>query len=307
MEGFLSKAKIGSLLQSLVVATSILLAANQVFFAQDKPVLKRAEDKFRVNEAVELKHSSKLIGREMPYRIIYPYGYGEKRNSTKRYPVVYLLHGLWGHFDNWSGKTKIAQYSIEYEYIIVMPEGGDGWYIDSPIVKNSNYESYIVKELIPEIDGRFRTLADRDHRFVAGLSMGGYGSIKFGLKYPEMFSIAGSFSGALAAATDTEKNMAAIGKKIDIVFGPPDSEIRNENDIFRMVRELAPEKVKALPFFYLDCGTDDIFYQNNRDFTELLRKQKVSHEYRQMPGGHNWTFWDMQVKEFLRVVNQRAE
>ena len=86
-----------------------------------------------------------------------------------------------------------------------MPEGDDGWYTDSATVPNDKYETYIIKELIPEIDKKFRTLADREHRIIAGLSMGGYGSIKFGLKYPNLFSIVGSFSGAFDAANAYEK------------------------------------------------------------------------------------------------------
>jgi S-formylglutathione hydrolase FrmB len=188
-----------------------------------------------------------------------------------------------------------------------MPEGNDGWYSDSVANPNDRYESYIVQELIPEIDKNYRTSADRDHRSIAGLSMGGYGAIKFGLKYPALFSVVGSFSGALGATSFNAKNAGGIGKSIDAIFGADDSESRKANDIFKMVREITPEKIKALPFIYLDCGTEDFLYQNNRDFADLLQKQKVPHEYRELPGGHNWVFWNTQVKEFLDVVQIKAK
>jgi S-formylglutathione hydrolase FrmB len=251
----------------------------------------------------DLKLGSKLMAREMPYRVILPVDY-EKAAAT-RYAVVYLLHGLTGHFDNWADRTSLKEYAAGYGYIIVMPEGNNGWYSDSVAAPNDKYESYIIQELIPEIDKKYRTLADREHRAIGGLSMGGFGSIKFGLKYPAMFSVVGSFSGALGAASFNEKNAGSIGKSIDAIFGPEDSEGRKANDIFRMVREITADRMKTLPFIYLDCGTEDFLYQNNRDFADLLQKQKIPHEYRELPGGHNWVFWNSQVKEFLGVVRTK--
>lgn len=253
----------------------------------------------------DLKLNSKLMAREIPYRVILPVDY--EKATAVRYAVVYLLHGLTGHFDNWADRTSLREYAAGFGYIIVMPEGNNGWYSDSIALTNDKYESYIVQELIPEIDKKYRTQADREHRAIGGLSMGGYGAIKFGLKYPSMFSVVGSFSGALDATSFNEKNAGSIGRSIDAIFGADDSETRKANDIFRMVRETTPDKVKTLPFIYLDCGTEDFLYQNNRDFTELLQKQKIPHEYRELPGGHNWQFWNSQVKEFLGVVRQKQK
>ncbi len=135
--------------------------------------------------------------------------------------------------------------------------------------------------------------------------MGGFGSLKFGLKYPDKFVLAGSFSGALGAAQITEKQFpGAIGKTIEGIFGPADSETRKSNDIFSIIRDLSPEKMKAIPFIYLDCGTEDFLFQNNREFVNLLIEKKVPHEYRQLPGVHDWKYWDKQVQEFLRIANR---
>ncbi len=254
----------------------------------------------------DFKLDSKLMAREMPYRVILPVNY-KTSNEKTFYPVIYLLHGLTGHFDNWADKTKLTDYAEKYNYIIVMPEGDNGWYSDSASVPNDKYESYIIKELIPEIDKKFRTVADKKYRAVAGLSMGGYGSIKFGLKYPEMFSLAGSFSGALGAATLTEKEVGtkgAVAESILSVYGKPESETRQANDIFRMIKEISPDKIKSLPFIYVDCGTEDFLYQNNREFANLLQEKKIPHEFRQLPGGHDWRFWDSQIKEFLELSDR---
>ncbi len=248
-----------------------------------------------------LKLESKLMTRSMPYRIILPKDYAA--NKSERYAVVYLLHGLTGHFDDWTNKTELKNYAAGYKYIIVTPEGDNGWYSDSATVPNDKYESYIVKELIPEIDKNYRTMPDRSHRAVAGLSMGGYGSLKFGLKYPEMFALVGSFSGALPAASWTDKNLGnswkALSDSIMSIYGADGSQTRADNDIFKMIKDASPEKIKAMPFIFQSCGTEDILIQTNHDFAAALFEKKIPHEYREHPGIHDWKFWDDQIREFL--------
>ena len=249
------------------------------------------------------KLNSNLMRREMPYRVVLPTNY-KNSNEKTFYPVVYLLHGLTGHFDNWTDKTKLVEHAAKYNFIIVTPEGNNGWYTDSASVPNDKYESYIVQELIPEIDKNYRTLKDKKHRVIAGLSMGGYGSVKFGLKYPEMFSLVGSFSGALGAGTWTQKDISAkgvIAESLLGVFGIENSQTRRTNDVFKLVREMSPDKYKTLPFIYVDCGTEDFLYQNNRNFADLLVEKKIPHEFRQLPGKHDWRFWNSQIQEFLEV------
>jgi S-formylglutathione hydrolase FrmB len=244
------------------------------------------------------------MSRSMPYRVILPRGYAADHN--KRYPTIYLLHGLTGSSENWVSLTSLPSVARNFDFVIVTPEGGDGWYTDSVSQPNEKWESYIVQELIPEIDKKFRTQATREKRAIAGLSMGGFGALKFGLKYPDMFVLAGSFSGALGAAQITEKQFpGAIGKTIDGIFGPANSTTRGSNDIFAIIRSLTPEKTKAIPFIYLDCGTEDFLFQNNREFVNLLIETKVPHEYRQLPGAHNWPYWDKQVQEFLQLANRK--
>jgi putative tributyrin esterase len=289
-----------------VLALSLLFLAFSFPAFSQKAETKRLENKAAVQTALvaqDFKLNSKLMAREMPYRVILPASY--EANKTQKFPVLYLLHGLTGHYNNWTDKTKLKEYAANYNYIIVTAEGNDGWYTDSGSVPNDKYESYIVQELIPEIDTKFRTLADREHRAIAGLSMGGYGSLKFGLKYPEKFVVVGSFSGALGAASWSLKTLGnswkAMTDSITSVYGEDDSQTRKDNEIYKIVREIAPEKVKNLPFIYVDCGTEDGYIQENRDFAALLVEKKIPHEFRQLPGKHNWIYWDSQVREFLRV------
>lgn len=254
------------------------------------------------NEVVEAKHESKLLAREMSYRIILPKDY--KTLENKRFPVIYLLHGRGGNFQDWTNLTKIEEYSFAYNFIIVMPDGGkESWYADNLNLPDEKRESYLIKEFIPEVDKQYRTIANRENRIIAGLSMGGYGAVKFGLKYPELFSSAGSFSGAMDSVVKTQ-NYKHLIKSVADVFGEENSQARKDNDIFRMINEASAEKIKEFPFIFLVCGMEDHQFQSNRDFSALLIEKKVLHEYRQKNGLHNWAFWDSEVQEFLRLTDK---
>ncbi len=254
----------------------------------------------------ELK--SDLLGRSINYQILYPVQYQYPDKKEKRFPVLYLLHGVTGASSNWIERTRVANYATRYDLFIVMVEGGNGWYTDSATVPLDKYESYILKELIPEVERRFRVSRDRGGRAIAGLSMGGYGALKFGLKNPEIFALAASMSGAFGAASWTEKEVRNPGPILDSIlktFGALGSPTRAANDLFKLVRDVRPERISELPFLYVDCGTEDFLFSINRDFAALLVERKIAHEYRHLPGDHNWQYWDRQLEEILKLSAQR--
>jgi putative tributyrin esterase len=252
------------------------------------------------HQTVQFK--SELIGKVLPYDTLLPPGYFK---SNKRYPVLYLLHGLFGHHDDWITRTNLAEYAGMYDLIIVTPEGNDSWYIDSATVASDKYESYILRELIPDVDARYRTIKDRRARGVAGLSMGGYGALKYGLKHPDYFAFAGSLSGALDPANRTDEHPGfawdILRASITAAFGPPKSPARQANDLHQIALNLTAANIASLPYLYFDCGLEDGFLPTNRELSETLIAKKIPHQYRQLPGGHNWGYWDRQVREVLRV------
>ncbi|HVS82743.1 MAG TPA: alpha/beta hydrolase family protein [Pyrinomonadaceae bacterium] len=253
-----------------------------------------------------VQFQSKLTNAALPYNVILPPDYRTSRAT--RYPVLYLLHGFGGHYSDWVTHTNVADYAAQYGMIVVMLEGNNGWYTDSAGVATDKYESCILKELIPDVQKRYRTIEARYGRAVAGLSMGGYGALKFGLKSPDTFVFVGSLSGALAAAAWTEddlKSLKAIRDSVFGVFGPVASETRKANDIYEIVRGLSAGRVGGLPYFYLDCGTEDFLISPNQQFAALLREKKIPHEYRELPGDHNWAYWDQQVQEVLKIAAQK--
>ena len=275
-----------------------LAAANGPLPSLQRPTSARIET---------IQFRSALVGKTLPYNVILPADY---RISARRYPVLYLLHGWAGHYNDWATRTNIADYAAQYRIIVVMPEGNDGWYTDSATISGDKYESYILQELIADVQRRYRTIESRYGRGIAGLSMGGYGALKFGLKLPGTFAFAGSLSGALAATTWTEddlKSFKGINNSLLAAFGARDSPQRKANDIFEIARGLSGSRVAALPYFYFDCGTEDFFLSVNEQFAALLTEKRVAHEFRELPGTHGWPYWDRQVRELLKVAAEKLK
>ena len=258
------------------------------------------------NARVEtVKFQSKLVNTTLPYNVILPADYDASR--TTRYPVLYLLHGLDGHYSDWVSRTNLADYASEYSLIVVTPEGNDGWYTDSAIVTTDKYESYILQELLPDVEARYRTIQARYGRAIAGLSMGGYGAIKFGLKAPQTFVFAASLSGVFNVMRLTEKEIPASWKHSLDLVGPVDSDVRKANDLFELIEKLPAARVQSLPYFYFDCGTEDLplIFASNRQMALVMYDKKIPHEFREMPGDHSWAYWDRQVQEVLRIAGQK--
>lgn len=255
-----------------------------------------------------IQFQSKLVGKILPYNVVLPADYTQAGASAKRYPVLYLLHGVTGHYSDWTARARLADHSLPYGMIIVTPEGNNGWYTDSSTAPTDKYETYILEELIPDVQKRFRVSEQREGRAIAGLSMGGYGAIKFALKHPQLFAVAASMSGAFSAASWTEKDIKEPGVIRDSVmqtFGPADSPTRVANDVLKLARDVSSKQTTALPYLYLDCGTEDFLFKDNGNFAGLLVELKIPHEYRQLPGRHDWTYWDQQVQEVLSLAAKK--
>jgi S-formylglutathione hydrolase FrmB len=254
-----------------------------------------------------VQFESKLVGQKLPYIVILPSDYDAKENQKTRYPVIYLLHGLTGHYTDWtSERAHLTQHATKHRLVIVTPEGNNGWYTDSATVSTEKYESYVIQELIPDVQKRYRTIEAKEGRAIAGLSMGGYGALKFGVKYPAMFSLAASMSGAVAAAsyTNADELPAFVKQSLVQTFGDAGGPTHNANNLLKIFGEYPQEKIASLPFIYLDCGTEDFLIASNQQFVKLLTDKKIPHEYRQLPGGHTWQYWDRQVQEILRLTEK---
>jgi S-formylglutathione hydrolase FrmB len=235
----------------------------------------------------------------MKYRIYLPPDYAA---SAKRYPVLYLLHGLYGDYTNWDKLTRLSTYMAGRSWIVVMPDAGNSWYVNSVSDPRDRFEDYITKDIVAEIDRHFRTLATRPGRAVAGLSMGGYAAMKLALKYPDHYVFAGSMSGAFDAAENLADKVPEFHDQLIRVLGESDNPARIPNDVFALLKDADPSR---LPYLYVTCGTADRFLAVNREFVKDLPARKIVYEYHEAPGAHDWQFWDEAVKFMLDKLQWR--
>ena len=257
-----------------------------------------AQDKVAL---VTVPFDSPALHMRAPFNVELPAGY---EHDVARYPVLYLLHGIGDHYDAWVEKTNLLVYATRYPLIIVMPEADKGWYTNG-VAPNARWEDYLMKEVIPYVESHYRTLQDQRMWAVAGLSMGGYGALKLGLKYRDQFSFAASMSGALYVTNWSDqdlKDRQDIAHTIDAAFGPVGSPARTANSLNTLLDAALGDKESGPPFIYLDCGTEDHLITDSRQFSETLLQKKVPHEYRERPGVHDWHEWDHQIQEVLKVL-----
>ena len=251
----------------------------------------------------DIAFHSAALAREMHYRILIPADY---ETSGHRYPVLYLLHGLTGSYIDWETRTQLDQYAAGLPLIIAMPDGDDSWYTNSATQPQEKWEDYIVKDFIPEIDKNYRTIQTKFGRAIGGLSMGGYGAMKFALKYPGMFIFAASFSGALSVTSNEFRPRAGskAAGQIAAIFGAADSETRTQNDVYTLAGKVT--NPDSLPYLWISCGTEDTtLIKPNQDFAALLVRQKIRHSYSESPGVHAWNFWDDGIEQVLPLLMDR--
>jgi S-formylglutathione hydrolase FrmB len=209
--------------------------------------------------------------------------------AGKRFPVIYLLHGFSGNYSDWIKKVPaIADLADTYHVIIVCPDGNfAGWYFDSPMNSEWKYETYVAGELINYIDKHYATLADKKHRAITGLSMGGHGALFLAFKHQDVFGAAGSMSGVV----DIRQFPDSFG--IEQVLGKysehPDR--WEQNSVVNMLYLLKPNSL-AITF---DCGYDDMMYASNQELHQNLLDRKIPHDYTIRPGGHSWEYWSNSI------------
>ncbi|MBC6699031.1 alpha/beta hydrolase [Hymenobacter puniceus] len=236
------------------------------------------------------------------------------KNKKARYPVLYLLHGAYGHFDNWSSKTPdktlVHRLADQYNLIIVMPEGETfSFYLDSPVNPGSQFETYITKDVIGKIDQTYRTIARKEGRVISGLSMGGHGALYLSGRHPELFAAAGSMSGALDLSITNRKLNPQEAQQRQSLFNPilgpetPAPSVYSANSVVNMADKLY---ANGLPLI-IDCGVDDFLIEINRELHRRLVYNHTPHDYTERPGAHTWEYWQnalpYHVQFFSKVLD----
>jgi putative tributyrin esterase len=279
---------------------------------------------------------SQALGVTKHFMVYLPPSYGTA--SHRRYPVVYYLHGLGGHETDWLAQGAIDAVADSLigagmrEAIVVMPDGDDSWYsawVNPPAyetcrdsvlreaaeracVRTFRYDDYIAHDLVSYVDAHYRTRADRAHRGIGGLSMGGYGALKLALAYPGTFAAAASHSGAVSRlligraplvfppryATSVDTLLHGYFERTGTQIYGRDLSTWQANDPATLASRLIASGGRP-PAIYLDCGTEDGLLPENRALDHELTRLGIAHDYHEYPGAHTWRFWNTHVGQSL--------
>ncbi|MBP4138440.1 esterase family protein [Flavobacterium sp. P7388] len=253
-----------------------------------------------------LKIESAAMSKTYKAAVVLPKSYAK---SKKNLPVMYLLHGAYGHFDNWlkstPNKDLVKNLADQYNIIIVMPEGETfSFYLDSPVNKESQFETFITQEVIQKIDKTYRTIANKNGRFITGLSMGGHGALYLSAKHPDLFCAAGSMSGAVDMSVMLTRDPNAAQQVIKLmqpILGDRSNDVK-AYEPYAVLNLLDKIKTNKLPLI-IDCGVDDFLIESNKELHRRLVYNKVDHDYIERPGAHTWAYWENSLPYHVLFFN----
>lgn len=234
-----------------------------------------------------IHYHSHSLQKASAFNVVFP----DDANVPRPWAVFYLLHGLSDDHTIWERRTSIERYVNGLPLVVVMPDGGRGWY--SNAAEGFAYENDLIRDVMGLVDRTFPVKAERSGRCIGGLSMGGYGAIKVGIKHHDKFASANSHSGAVGIFHDPER-VKTLGPEFARIFGKTPSD--GPEDPFALVKSVDHG---LLPAMRLDCGTSDFLLDQNRAFHKHLDSLHIAHEYEEFPGGHEWSYWDTHVQEAI--------
>lgn len=234
---------------------------------------------------------SDAMGEEMGFKAVIPEG------VTEDVPTVYLLHGLGNNNYSWLEYTSIEKYANEWKMAVIMPEGGRSFFENT--VSGRAYYTHVSEEVLAVSRKIFKLSSKREKTFIAGPSMGGYGAFKIAMRNPGVFSAAGSISGVTNIAAQAESGL--WDEDFIEIFG---SDYKNtvkgsKADLMPLAEEMAKKDKNEQVRLIQICGTSDYLYEDNVIFKDHAKSLGLDLTYMEMPGDHEWVFWNVQIKTIL--------
>lgn len=273
----------------LFLCSAILTSAQKMTTAQLIPT--SPQSRIMVDSI-----SSPILGETRAYTVLLPRNYD--KNPDKKYPILYLLHGIMDTNQGWyrDGRIKavmdkLVESGEVCEMIVVTPNAGgniyDGvWngYFNMP---GWNYEDFFFEEFLPMIESKYRVIGDKKHRAIGGLSMGGGGSTVYAQRHPDMFGAVY----AMSALMDLDANggLPSYGQEKMDIFN---KSVRKHSaiDYIRNADENTLDKLRSVTWF-VDCGDDDVLFDVDIEFYQAMRKARIPCQLRVRDGAHNWEYW----------------
>lgn len=266
---------------------------------------------------------SEILYSPVRYCVFLPAGYSLASEQAKKYPVLYLLHGLGGSEQTvavdgeWTALQNLRRANKVGEFLVVAPDGEGTFFINSRDGKTL-YGDFFLREFIPRIEHTYRVRGEKQARGITGFSMGGYGALRIAFAHPELFGSVSAHSGALMRAPPEGVSAGASAgnpgaEVLAKVFGDPiDLKFWDLNSPFVLARKNAAALLKMK--IYFDCGTEDSFgfYRGASELHETLDWLKIPHEFHLYPGGHSVAYllahreasFEFHWREFQRVREQ---
>ncbi len=222
--------------------------------------------------------------------------------EKKPFKTLYLLHGIFGNYTDWVDGTRIARWAQDRNLVVIMPSGDNHFYVDCKDT-GEMYGEFIGKELVEVTRDMFPLSRKREDTYIAGLSMGGYGAVRNGLKYWETFSHIGALSAGYIldrVINSTEDDPMPTHRRsfYSHIFGDLAELVGSDMDYKALILRLKEQKAE-IPRIYMACGLEDFLLETNRDYHAFLEENGVDVSYEEGPGSHEWDFWDRYILKLL--------
>ena len=250
---------------------------------------------------ITVNFQSQALGRKVTFSAIIPLqAQGSHEGTGEREPLktIYLLHGYQGDHNDWMMKTNIEKLADIYHFAVIMPAGENSFYVNQST--GGHYATYVGEELVRVTRELFPLSHKREDTSIVGLSMGGYGALRNGLKNLNTFGQIAAFSSVILTKSEriVKDNPVARIPMLESIVGSNDiKDLGLENDLVQIVHD-AQEK-GTMPAIFLACGTEDALCDDNQAFHEFLLEENVEHQYIAYPGEHDWDFWKMTIEQIF--------
>lgn len=252
---------------------------------------------------IQVNYLSKALFRTVPVNVIIP---SDKISFETMdylpapeggYPTLYLLHGLLGNYTDWVSGTRIQRWAEDAGLAVVMPSGDNSFYVNGQTA-NNDYGDFIGEELPRVMRQMFPLSRRREDTFIAGLSMGGFGAIRNGMKYAETFSRIIGLSAAIHFFDPDYDSVAGEESAFGSLAEAAQTD-KNHHVVLEQLKERVDVGEVEAPAFYLACGTQDSLMGVDRSFLADVEAAGFEVTWDEEDRGHDWDFWDSQIKKVI--------
>lgn len=283
---------------SLIVAMMLMAttACAHTVPSRQKAAQAEVANEYKVIPADTIEVMSQAMGRTIKNVVVMP----SNGDDSMRFPVLYLLHGATGCYNDWSRKADLHRLADQYNVIIVCPDGQDSWYFDSPVDPKMQFETYVSKELVAHIDSHYPTIAHRYMRAITGLSMGGHGALFLAFRHPDVFWSCGSMSGNMDITQfpDSWHIKDRLGNYAD------NEQRWRDHAVCNLVDQVKACSLQPAQNIIIDDGLNDIFIKNNIALHDQLVEKGIDHDFTVRPGRHSWDYWVNSLDYHMMFFNK---